>query len=294
MRNEFFEVLKARHACRQFDSKPVSDQVLERLVYAAHRAPTGGNIPYRLVFVVKDPLKLRLLKLVAPGYEGDSSAAIVICTDMKAAEEGLGSLGTDQCALYDAGAAAENVHLAASALGLGSSFVKSYSERALRKILELPDGFRTELVVSLGYPAKEESPPLKSRKGAKTTYRDSYGKEWKALSDTETKPSPKDLEQKSTDPEQGIFELALFLLTSARGCVSEPRIYGSLRLLEAISKLPDLYSKTNLSKRDQFLRDAKRRIDENKSKVMSSETAFVGFIDEMIDDFTEELKRRYV
>jgi nitroreductase len=291
-KEQFFELLKTRHACRQFDSKPIPDQVLARLAYAAHRAPTGGNVPYRFVIVVKDPRKLKMLKLVSPGYEGESSAAIVICTDTRIAGQGLGSLGTDQCALYDAGAAAENVHLAAHALGLGSSFIKSYSERAVKRILELPESSRTELLISLGYPAKNESRPLKKRKDGSTTYRDRYGDEWKkTMNDTEIRSAPKNVERKSTDSD--VFELAMFLLTSARGCVTEPRIYGSLRLVEALSKLTDVYPETDTSKRAQFLRGAKKKIDENKSTVMSSETAFVEFVDEMIEDFTEELKRRY-
>jgi nitroreductase len=292
-KGQFFELLKSRHACRQFDSKAIPDQVLARLVYTAHRAPTGGNVPYRFVIVVKDPRKLEMLKLVSPGYEGESSAAIVICTDTRIADQGLGNLGTDQCALYDAGAAAENVHLAAHALGLGSSFIKSYSERAVKRILELPESSRTELLISLGYPAKDESRPLKKRKGGSTTYRDRYGNEWKTMNDTEIQSASQNVDQKSTDSEQGMFELAMFLLTSARGCVTEPRIYGSLRLLEALSKLTDLYPETDTSKRAQFLREAKKRVDENKSTVMSSEAAFVEFIDEMIEGFTEELKRRY-
>jgi nitroreductase len=178
-KKDFFSVLKQRHACRHFEPKPIPDEILDKLAYAAHKAPTGGNAPYRFVIIVKDPVQLKLLKLVAPGYFGDTSAALVICTDTRAAERGLGKLGLDQCSLYDAGAAAENVVLAAYALGLGGSFVKSYSEMALARILELPPGCRTELVVSLGYPAKNEPPPLKRKRGGSLTYLDRYGERWK-------------------------------------------------------------------------------------------------------------------
>jgi len=174
----FFEVLKKRRACRHFEPRPIPDEILDKLARAAHRAPTGGNTPYRFAIVVKDPIQLKMLKLVSPGYFGDTSAAVVICTDMKVASQGLGSLGVNQCSLYDAGASAENVVLAAYALGLGASFIKSYSEAALAKILELPEGYRTELVVSLGYPAKDEPPPLKKRRGGKITYLNRFGQPW--------------------------------------------------------------------------------------------------------------------
>ena len=286
-----FETFKKRRACRHFEPRPIPDEILDKLAYAAHRAPTGGNTPYRFVIVVKDPIKLKMLKLIAPGYFGDSSAAIVVCTDLRVAEDGLGTLGVDQCSLYDAGAAAENVVLAAYSIGLGASFIKSYSETALKRILGLPEGYRTELVVSLGYPSKSEPRPLKQRKGGNITYRDTYGQQWQAMEGSDTSSSQTSNEKET--PEQYIFELALFLLTAARGCVTEPHMYGPLRLVDAVSRLTNLYSKTDLLKSDQFLIDARKKIDEKKFVVMASSEEFVKFMDDIIGQFADELKKRY-
>jgi len=288
--SSLFEILKKRRACRHFEPRPVPDDVLQKLAYAAHRAPTGGNTPYRFIVVVKDPAKLKMLKLIAPGYFGDSSAAVVVCTNLDIAEHDLGSLGRDQCSLYDAGAAAENIVLAAYALGLGASFIKSYSETALKRILGLPEGYRTELVVSVGYPAENEPPPLKPRKGGNITYRDSFGEQWQQVKEPDV---PVAGETRNQTPEEYIFELALFLLTAARGCVTEPHMYGPLRLVDAVSRLTDLYSKTNVLKTDPFLVQAKQEIDKNIYTVMSSSEDFVKFMDDLISEFTDELKRRY-
>lgn len=176
---EVFEALKKRRACRLFKPDPVPDDVLRQLVYAAQRAPTGGNTPYRHLIVVKNPLTVKMLRQVAPGYFGNPPVAIVIYTDLKVAERGLGRLGRDVCALIDAGAAAENVVLAATSLGLGACFVKSYSEIAVKEILEVPEHCRTEIIVSLGYPAENQPPPVHHRPGARTVYLDRYGREWR-------------------------------------------------------------------------------------------------------------------
>lgn len=95
-------------------------------------------------------------------------------------------------------------------------------------------------------------------------------------------------------PEQYIFELSLYLLTAARGCVGEPHIYGSFRLLEGISRLADLYSKTDKLKPDEFLLKAKKEIDEKKYRMMASEDEFIALMDRLITEFTVELERRYV
>jgi nitroreductase len=282
--SDLFEVLKRRRACRSFMAKEIPDEILDKLVYAAHRAPTGGNIPYRFIIVVRDPVQLRMIKAAAPGYFGGSTAAIVVCTDLRV-DQGITRIDAEQCSLYDAGAAAENIVLAAYALGLGASFIKSYSETAVRTILRLPEGCRTELIISLGYPAPDEPPPIKKRPEGKITYYDSYG--------LVTKTPIHNNSFASHTPEQFLFEYALFLLTAARGIMNEPRVYGAIRLVDAVSKLTGLYSTTISLKPDPFMIEARRKIDAKLETAMTSEEEFMAFIDELVDDFTHELMKRY-
>src|SRR5579862_7965838 len=126
MVNDLFAALRKRRACRNFDSKTVPNELLERLIYAAHRAPTGGNIPYRFIIVVKDPIQLKMVKLVSQGLYGNPPVLFVICTRTRIGNEVLTKIDIDECTKYDAGAAAENIVLAAYSLGLAASFVKSY------------------------------------------------------------------------------------------------------------------------------------------------------------------------
>jgi nitroreductase len=281
--SDLFEVLKKRRACRSFAPIEIPNEILGKLAYAAHRAPTGGNIPYRFIIVVKDPVQLRMLKAAAPGYFGQSTAAIVVCTDLRV-DNGITKVDSEQCSLYDAGAAAENIVLAAYALGLGASFIKSYSETALRTILRLPEGCRTELVISLGYPSPSEPAPIRKRREGTITYYDTYGT---------TAKNPSQSNSNLNSPEQFLFEYALFLLTAAHGIISEPRIYGAIRLVSAVSKLTDLYSTRANVKPDPFLNGAKKRIDAKLDTAMISDEEFTTFIDGLVDEFTHELIRRY-
>jgi nitroreductase len=169
--------MQKRHACRQFDPRPVPKEILDKLVYAAHRAPTAGNAPYRFVVVVSDEILLRMIRLVSPGFFGDCSVAIFICTDTDAARRS-GRDALEEITRVDAGAAAENVILAAYSLGLAGSFIRSYSESAVSRLLHLPKSCRTEILVSIGYPKTDELRPLKKRKGATLTYADRFGQPW--------------------------------------------------------------------------------------------------------------------
>lgn len=282
--SDLFDVLKRRRACRSFVAKEIPDEILKKVVYAGHRAPTGGNIPYRFLIAVKDPIQLRMLKAAAPGYFGESTAAIVVCTDLRG-EHGASKIDLEQCTLYDAGAAAENIVLAAYALGLGASFIKSYSETAVRTILNLPEGCRTELIVSLGYPAPDEPPPIKKRKEGKITYYDTYAS-------TSREKSHNSLPQSHT-PEQFLFEYALFLLTAARGIMDEPRVYGAIRLVDAVSKLTGLFSTTRGLQPDPFLLEAGKKIDGELDTALTSDEEFMAFIDGLVHDFAHEMLKRY-
>ncbi len=67
-KSDLFTALGKRHACRSFDqSREVPEELLEKLIYAAHRAPTGGGAPYRFLVVVKDPVPAKIAEIALTG-----------------------------------------------------------------------------------------------------------------------------------------------------------------------------------------------------------------------------------
>jgi nitroreductase len=175
-KSDLFLALKKRHACRNFDSsRAIPDDILRKLVYAAHRAPTGGGSPYRFLIVVKDPIGLKMLKMLSPGLFGNPPVVLVICSLTRIQNEPLPKMDLDECCHIDAGAAAENIALSAYALGLGACFVKSYTEKGVARLLELPQHARTELMVSVGFPALDEPAPFRKARIDKLTYMEHYG-----------------------------------------------------------------------------------------------------------------------
>lgn len=173
---ELAEALKKRSMCRDYENTPVEREKLERLVYAANRAPQGGNMPVREYIVVDDPRRLKLLKGVTPSFLANAPAALVICTDLPRALDVMGVQGRDVLSLLDAGAAAENVALQAVELGLGVSFVRSATEEAAKRALEIPERYRIDIVVGIGYRSKERPPPMKG--SSPVVHHNTHGKSW--------------------------------------------------------------------------------------------------------------------
>jgi nitroreductase len=173
---ELDETLKKRHMCREFEERHVEPDKVSRLLYAAGRAPQGGNMPVREFVVVDDPGRMKLLRGVTPSFLANCPMAIVVCTDLERAAEVMGLQGRDTLSLLDAGAAAENVALEAVSLGLGVSFVRSATERAAKKALDLPERYRIDIIIGIGYESRHRRAPMRAAKPV--VHRNSFGEKW--------------------------------------------------------------------------------------------------------------------
>jgi hypothetical protein len=91
-----------------------------------------------------------------------------------------------------------------------------------------------------------------------------------------------------------LFELAVFLATSARNCIDESPLYGPFRLLDALSRLVDLPKYVGGLEEDQFLQEMKTIVDEKKFLVTSDVEDFKKALDEIVEKFAKELKKRNV
>ena len=84
------------------------------------------------------------------------------------------------------------------------------------------------------------------------------------------------------------FKLLAFLITSARGCVDKPPLYGPLRLIDAASRLIDIMEEEG--KANTKLLKLKELIEEKKYLVMYDEEEFVKFLDELFKELAKIIK----
>jgi len=84
--------------------------------------------------------------------------------------------------------------------------------------------------------------------------------------------------------EKGIIKLFIYMVTSARGCVDEPKIYGPFRIIDSISKLYSILKENNLMVNEEVSKIIEK-IDEKKYSCMTDEKKFVTMLDDVIDDF---------
>lgn len=92
--------------------------------------------------------------------------------------------------------------------------------------------------------------------------------------------------------EDEAFELLTFLVTSARGCVDEPETYGTLRLIDAASRLLDFLLKSEEVQDREFYSHLKEEIDEKKFWLVTDVEAYFNFLSEVTRKVAKRLKRR--
>jgi nitroreductase len=162
------EIIARRHSVRGYQDKPVEKEKILQIVEAARLAPSTSNVqPWRFI-VVEDPrLRDALVKkgmgLAVPNrWAKEAPIIIVICAHLDWIVHRVGAKVADlQYYLLDIGIAGEHMVLTATEIGLGTCWIGWFRVKAIKKILNIPKGWKVAALVTLGYP-KEEGPP-KSR-----------------------------------------------------------------------------------------------------------------------------------
>lgn len=157
---EVFEAINARTSVRKFKPDPVPKENVEKLLKAALRAPTAGNIQPWFFYVVTNSELKNALAGAALGQKFVASAPVVIvtCAEPEASAKTYGDRGRNLYCLQDTAAAVENMMLAAVSLGLGTCWVGAFNEGKVAELLDLPAGRRPVALVPVGYPETINGP----------------------------------------------------------------------------------------------------------------------------------------
>lgn len=167
-----YRAIYERRDMRHFCGGSVADEVLQRLLSAAHHAPSVGFMqPWRFIRVRSQPLRQALHALVeqervltaqALGEREDAFMKLKVQGVLDAAEVLVVALppGREQHVfgrrtlpemdLASASCAIQNLWLAARAEGLGMGWVSIFSPEQLAQLLQMPQGSKPIAVLCLG------------------------------------------------------------------------------------------------------------------------------------------------
>lgn len=189
---DVFEAIKTRRSIRKYKPDPVTDADLQKVLEAAHWAPSWANTQCWRFVVVRDPdirkqvagtlMKVQFgddwLKNAAADAIVQAPVLIVACAQKGIAgynRDGTPVTDKDDWLLFDVALSIQNLTLAARALGMGTVIVGAFDAEKAAGILDVPDGYSVVTMTPLGYPDHTgQAPPRKAL--TDITYIDRYGK----------------------------------------------------------------------------------------------------------------------
>jgi nitroreductase len=144
--NELYQRIVALRAHRTYLEGPLTDEDLARLLEAARWTGSSKNLQ-NWSFVVVD---------------GDQKERLAACGSftgpLRAAPAAIALVEEPGGNEFDTGRLAQNIMLAADALGIASCPITLHRTEDAAIVLDLPEGARCRYAVALGYPAEDTAP----------------------------------------------------------------------------------------------------------------------------------------
>jgi nitroreductase len=161
-----YEAVRTVLAVREFADRPLPEEVVRRIVEAAHLTASARNRQPWHFLVVDDRETLRRLGELAPTgpYIAQAPLAVVVMVE------------ESPLAVSDASRAIQSMALAAWSAGVGSNWVGFHGLDQVKAPLGIPERLDVLAIVPFGYPARPVGAGKKTRKPlAEVVSRNRYG-----------------------------------------------------------------------------------------------------------------------
>jgi nitroreductase len=151
------DAIKKRCSIREFKEKPIPEEIIKEIVNAGRLAPTGrGEEPWEFIIIREKEIRQRIAQIAKTN--GSFIAQVPVCIAV--------FCKPTKYYLEDGSVATENILISATSFGIGSCWVagdkKPYCEE-IRKILNVPEGYKLVSLIALGYPLKKPVPKQKRK-----------------------------------------------------------------------------------------------------------------------------------
>lgn len=157
---DFITIAKKRCSIRSYTEQKVEPEKLEKILEAAHVAPTAANLqPVHLIAVQSEEGLAKISK--AANIYG-APLAIIICADHNKAW--VRPFDQKQTGDIDASILTDHMMLQATELGLGSVWICYFKPDVLRREFDLPANLEPINILAIGYAEENFADPERHNK----------------------------------------------------------------------------------------------------------------------------------
>jgi len=175
-KNGFYKAIFSRRDVRShFTSRPIDEEIIMKILEAAHHAPSVGfSQPWNFILIKDNKTKKKIKesfekerehsaklveeprrsKYLSFKLEGIIDAPVNICVTYDPSKFGpfvIGRTSIPETGIYSVCCAVQNLWLASRAEGIGVGWVSILSNEVLKRVLDLPEHVTPIAYLCLGY-----------------------------------------------------------------------------------------------------------------------------------------------
>ncbi len=148
-----YDLIKNRKTVYSFLEKPIKEELIIDILDAARLAPAAGGIhEYEFVVVSEKEKKDELSKICLTPNINSAPFIIVVVCDPQKLETMFGEEGDEVFCVENAALAIENILLCCAEQKLGSAWIATVNQVAVRSLLGIPENYIVRGVIPVGYP----------------------------------------------------------------------------------------------------------------------------------------------
>lgn len=151
----FITLAENRYSVRKFTDKKLEKEVIEKILYAGHIAPTGCNYQPQRILVLESESAIEKLKLCTKCHF-NAPNAMLICYNKD--ECWRRKYDGKSCGVADACIVTTHMMMAATELGVGTTWVMHFDPAAMVKEFNIPENIVPVALLVMGYPADDAKP----------------------------------------------------------------------------------------------------------------------------------------
>lgn len=152
---EFEKLISERYSVRNFKQEHLPQEIIDKILEAGHKAPTGCNYQPQRILVLNTDESIGKLKGCTKCHF-NAPTAMLVChnTDESWNRPYDGALSSP----VDAVIVTTHLMLAAQDNGVGSCWVMHFDPEAMRKTFNIPENFEPAALLVMGCPSPDAKP----------------------------------------------------------------------------------------------------------------------------------------
>lgn len=171
---DFEKIISERYSVRSFKQQHLPKEVVDKILAAGHKAPTGCNFQPQRILVLNSDEAIAKLKDCTKCHFG-APTAMLVCHNKDESWKRVydGALSSP----VDAVIVATHMMLASHNEGVGVCWVMHFNPEKMREAYNIPDNYEPVALLVMGYPSEDAKPiemHYKFRPMDETVFYDSF------------------------------------------------------------------------------------------------------------------------